>query len=266
MDNRYTSPTAPRVLPRIVSPGVSPPTHFESILAQGNANGRPNAAQCFTNAINPNTGRNYRVDAVNALNVIEDVTRTYVSRKAIKSSIIRNNLLQYESAVQVGVTAKAIFGACYGYNVRHPTNECSFDQMILTWENDGNQAELNFFNDHVAPLINHAFNWNCVDQDNPNVTFNAVMKYKFISMEHHKRIIRGRCGNPIWSNAWLDEHKIHRRDSAICNGHNLELALIIDRVLEGFHDKLSDRNAYVGGNVNVRALFDNNAPRRLWEL
>jgi len=68
----------------------------------------------------------------------------------------------------------------------------------------------------------------------------------------------GRAGSPLWSCGKLANCALGQRDSALCNGHMLEFALQLDRVMVNFDPVVPQEVSHVLPHENVAGLFELN--------
>ena len=73
----------------------------------------------------------------------------------------------------------------------------------------------------------------------------------------------------MYSVSFLRSQQINVRDKSIGNGHNYELALVIDRLLRGGLVKWLNKHNSSGRHFitleEAQSMFSNNASKRCWD-
>ncbi len=258
LNNQFTTPNCTSTAAVVTPYNWNPPTPQQNVLASQNADGKLRVDQVFGNDVNPKTLRTYRAGAEDCVRICREVCHLEPCSKAVDSQIIKSNLQSYTLSIQNGVVAKTIFNTCYGWNLRMRTSNHSFDSLAAKLDRDlrdgraNAQEEVDFFNNHVVPLIDYVFNW--VIDAQSHVRFTIVMSQNIHSfVTHVKKQRQGRCSEPVWSNRYVEDRVLVPNDSAICNGHMLDYVLILDQVVEGpFVNRLTSSTHFVNAAENLQ--------------
>ena len=272
MNNRtasdgFTSPNRP-VRGTLVSPspgGITPPPARQVTSARNSNNNRPHY-NSLPDRVNPYTGNNLRVDAHNAVRVINRLMNTTICTKVLNHKNIRGNLPSYIESINVGVVAKVIHGCSHGFNYRYTNATFCLDSVREEAERSARcnvMEDIQHWQRFVEPLTMFLFNW--FIPRSKKITLDAVLAKKLSSWEIHLKSERhGRAGLPLWSNQYFIRRRITKRDSTICNGHFLDYALILDTIIPDFADSLTCDESYLTDAQVWDTLLNVNIPTRLW--
>ena len=208
-----------------------------------------------------------------AINMTETVLAIDVPRTARYSQIVSSNLSGYSNAMRVGIIVRTVLGLYYGFDQVYTAQNCSLDSIRSHLQNriagaqDANQLaqaqhDCAYFHNYVLRLVDFLLKWRI------NPTYGIIVSDIFTcSMISFRRLVTrtsGRAGSPLWSYAKLANHALSQRDSAICNGHMLEFALQLDRVMVNFDRVVPQEVSHVLPHENVAALFQLNRQHRLY--
>ena len=95
----------------------------------------------------------------------------------------------------------------------------------------------------MRPLLNFALAW-IVPRDH-FIKLHHVLARDVPGFEKTVTGKRGRAAHPLWSNGYIENTVLTVLDSNLCCGHLYEYALIMDRCVKSFEDKLQQKEGFL---------------------
>jgi len=208
-----------------------------------------------------------------AIWMTECALETDVPRQAIGSTTVSSNLSAYANSMRCGIIVRTVLGLYYGFDQVYTGQNASLDMISRSLENRIQQAinpdqaqavvdERTYYRSFVLPLIDFLLKWRI--HPNYGIIVNDIFKCNMISFRRLVTRRSGRAGSPLWSRGKLISHGLGRRDSPICNGHMLEFAMLLDRVIVDFDRVVPHTTSYVLPTENIPAMFELNRRYRLY--
>jgi hypothetical protein len=160
----------------------------------------------------------------------------------------------------------------YGYNQNWSTENSSWNgRLTLLAGPTTTAAEKAFFANHGQALLDYLFNWIIPTLHN-SITVDAILRVRVDSFYTTVTRANSRASAPMWSLRYMNSimRGLTGADSAICNGHYWEYALILDSIIPGFRAKVTRnhrgrgrravgaRTHFLHATENMQASFDVN--------
>jgi len=199
-----------------------------------------------------------------------------VPRQAIGSTTVSSNLSGCANSMRCGIIVRTVLGLYYGFDQVYTSQNASLDIISRSLENrilhaiNADQLqeavdERAYYRTYVLPLIDFLLKWRI--HPNYGIIVNDIFKCNMISFRRLVTRRSGRAGCPLWSRGKLISHGLGQRDSPICNGHMLEFAILLDRVIVNFDSVVPHETSHVLPTENVPAMFQFTRRYRLyWAL
>jgi len=290
---RSVNQARPGAAPRY-DPMLSPPTQAQITSAQNNG-GVPNTDVMFAHIpvppptaqalalaaaagqppppgiiLNPITGRDWLLDVDNCLDMCLEIATTRPLKKILNSRRLQGRLTSYLNMMDRGGIAVVLFHTCFGWDQNYNTPYKSW-HSIMKWIDTSNPIidgvnMTNFWNDYVVPLLDLVFGW--LLRDYRNIRSTNVLEYNFKNFGEtcKRKGNSGRAGDMLWSNEYWATKQIGELDSSHFNGHFLDFAFIIDRIVPDFYNALQypGNSEYVTDQQDLDAMFRINRTGRLY--
>jgi hypothetical protein len=216
---------------------VPPPT--ANVLAQAVAAGLPPPPGII---LNPITGRDWFQDVDDCLAICLEIATTKPLRKILNSRRLQGRLNPYVNMMDRGGIAVVLFHTCFGWDQNYNTPYKSW-HSIMKWIDTANPTVdginmTNFWNDYIVPLLDLIFGWALRPHRNIRSVSSLSYNFKCFGETCKRKGNSGRAADMMWSNEYWADKRIGELDSSHFNGHFLDYALIIDRIIPGFYDSL----------------------------
>lgn len=201
-----------------------------------------------------------------------EVLATNVPMVAKRSRIITSNLDGYEHSVKTHIIASTIIGLHYGFD-----QVLTSDNRSLTAIGSHVQTQLNiatarerpaalwnywYYHNRVLVCFDFLMKWHIPPQH--GILVPDVMKANMQSFHSVMTRSTGRAGKPLWSAALVSTQPLRQADASVCDGHMLEFAILLDRVIYQFERYLPKNGSFILPWENVQNMFELNRRNRLY--
>lgn len=253
---------------------LTEPTAHERTLAEANPGGILRWDQVMTPGHNPfQAAGTCRLQmGQDAIDLIVEILALHPPNHVLTSRAIKGKLHDYFKRAEVTLIAMVIqkyaYGFSYTYGEEFPTLLQRGNHIAV----NGTDGERNHWAIYVQTLANYIYNWvipGAHPAANSDAMFTCNVKTWIRNVKKGTPTTRKhasgtqRAGLPLWSTKHVSRlilnNELGASDRDICMGHNLELAIICNRLFHfrpHVHPSRYHRNHYVDADEDVSLLFE----------
>jgi hypothetical protein len=223
-------------------------------------------------------GRNkkntYAEDANDIITFVQAVVAIQLPADYDCKLIVDSNgqLTNYFLTLRLGIIAYIFTHAAHG---RMTKTAMAALGTLREMENSAEAGVKAKWDDFQGPLFAYVFEAGIIPADS-DIKPEALMDTSAIQFCNNVTAVP-RCKGPVWSLNFLVDHAGGTaKDRGLCKGHNYELAILVDRLLKGFKDKVylpktrnvhvtaHERAHYFAGNDQFR-IYPHDSTPVLWD-
>jgi hypothetical protein len=217
----------------------------------------------FPTGMNPRTGQSYQEAATHCLSYCQRVAGVEIIKKVTQSKYVRKGKKQYLSAMQTNLVAVCILCTAYGWDENFQSTDASLWSRCLALNDEQVAADILYWNAFTSLLLE----WVLYKLGfHESIKFRTIMNVDYQSFIRHYGRSAKLTAKPVWSNQWAKEKTRFRpMDKTKCDGHLLDLLLLLDQVID-ISDRIpTDTNHYlVLPDQNLNQQLADNIVRRLY--
>lgn len=253
--------------------GIQPPTPDQLTLAATRPDGKLLFSDVMTPGHNPTqpTGSCRYIQGLQCINLVRRILALTPNISIFSSKIIAGQLHRYFKRAQLVLIAIVIEKFAYGKAYIVGSQYQSLLQRVTTLHLCNDVEAINHWNFYVQTFANYIYNW-VIPSNHPAYDSTGMFTCNPKQWIHrnrtrvnpHTRQSGKRAGIPLWSTKHVERRlrdgELHSRDSNICRGHNLQVALICHELFkfrDAVHPACLGVPHFVDTDEDVSSMFAN---------
>lgn len=248
---------------------ISPIRPADRAARLANPNYRPPLTDYIANnpaQVIPASNISYFQAGQDCIQFIDDLMDSEIDPLIMNNGNIQSNLHQYVTSIEKGLVATVILRTMFGFEQRLAPHQTSI-WSYLQWSQqnpNATQADRNYWLHFGQPLCDYIFNF-VIPPGRVNV--NRCYQTNVPRLEANLRRKTGRQEKPVWSNEFMRHaFPLNPSHSAHCDGHFFDYALLIDRVIGRFRDRVQNNGGFLLNHQNIVRAFNGQNNQRLHQI